>query len=71
MVERIVPDLLRYIVGSPAVFGFGRFNGRRLTDNAAEVMFSLATNSAVPTGLRAKDVQRSQETFPFVIPVGG
>jgi hypothetical protein len=69
VVERIVPDLLHYVVGSPAVLGFARFNGRRLADNAAEVMFSLATNSAVTTGLRAADVRRSQEAFPFVIPV--
>ena len=70
LVERILPDLLHYVVGSPAVFGFARFNGRRLADNAAEVMFSLATNSAVTTGLRAADVRRSQEAFPFVIPAG-
>jgi Domain of unknown function (DUF4331) len=69
VMERIVPDLLRYVVGSPAVFGFARFNGRRLADNAPEVVFSLATNSAVTTGLRATDVERSQAAFPFVIPV--
>ena len=69
VIERIVADLLRYVVGSPAVFGFARFNGRRLADNAPEVVFSLATNSAVPTGLRAADVRRSHETFPFVRPV--
>jgi Domain of unknown function (DUF4331) len=68
LMERIVPDLLHYVVGSPAVFGFARFNGRRLGDNAPEVMFSLATNSAVTTGLKAADVQRNQERFPFVIP---
>lgn len=71
VMERIVPDLLRYVVGSPAVFGFARFNGRRMTDNAAEVIFSLATNAAVPTGLRAADTRRSTETFPFVIPAEG
>ncbi len=68
VMERIVPDVLRYVVGSPAVFGFARFNGRRLADNAPEVVFSLATNSAVTTGLRATDVRRSQALFPFVIP---
>ncbi|MEP7089012.1 MAG: DUF4331 family protein [Nocardioidaceae bacterium] len=71
VVERIVPDVLHYVVGSQAVFGFARFNGRRLTDNAAEVIFSLATNSAVTTGLRATDLHRSQEPFPFVIPAEG
>ncbi len=71
VVERIVADLLRYVVGTPAVFGFARFNGRRLSDNAPEAMFSLATNSAVPTGLRSADRRLSQETFPYVIPVQG
>lgn len=71
VVERIVPNLLHYIVGSPAVFGFARFNGRRLADNAPEVMFSLATNSAVTTGLAAADMRRSQEAFPYVIPSMG
>lgn len=70
VVERVLPDVLQYVVGSPAVFGFGRFNGRRLADNAAEVMFSLLTNAAVPTGLRTTGVRRSQETFPFVLPTG-
>ena len=68
VMERIVPDVLRYVVGSPAVFGFARFNGRALADNAPEVVFSLATNSAVTTGLRATDVRRSRDTFPFVVP---
>jgi Domain of unknown function (DUF4331) len=70
LVGRIVPDLLPYEVGSPAQFGFASFNGRRLTDNAAEIMFSLATNSAITTGLKASDLSRSQEDFPFVVPVG-
>ena len=68
VVDRIVPDLLRYVVGTPALFGFAEFNGRRLDDNAPEVMFSLVTNSGVTTGLKAGDVKRSQDTFPFVVP---
>jgi hypothetical protein len=68
VVSRIVPDLLPYVVGSPALFGFAGFNGRRLADNAPEVMFSLATNSAVPIGLAAGDLKRSQDAFPYVVP---
>jgi hypothetical protein len=67
VVKRIVPDLVRYVVGTPALFGFSRFNGRRLADNSAEIMFSLATNSAVTSGLTA-DPSRSQDVFPFVVP---
>lgn len=68
VVNRIVPDLLPYVVGSPALFGFAGFNGRRLADNAPEVMFSLVTNSAVPVGLTAGDLKRSQDGFPYVVP---
>ena len=68
VVDRIVPDLLRYVVGTPALFGFAEFNGRRLDDNAPEVMFSLVTNSGVTTGLKAGDVKRTQDDFPFVVP---
>ncbi|WP_406841503.1 DUF4331 family protein (plasmid) [Streptomyces sp. AHU1] len=69
LVERIVPDLLPYTVGSTALFSFAGFNGRRLADNAPEVMFSLATNSAIPGGLKADDSKRRQESFPYVVPV--
>jgi hypothetical protein len=68
VVDRIVPDLLHYVVGTPALFGFAEFNGRRLDDNAPEVMFSLVTNSGVTTGLKAGDVKRSQDEFPYVVP---
>ena len=68
VVSRIVPDLLPYVVGSPALFGFAGFNGRRLADNAPEVMFSLATNSAITIGLTADDLKRSQDGFPYVVP---
>ncbi|WP_027345025.1 DUF4331 family protein [Hamadaea tsunoensis] len=70
LADRIVPDLMAYEVGSAALFGFAGFNGRRLADNAPEIMFSLATNSAIPGGLKAGDVKRSQETFPYVLPAG-
>ena len=66
--DRITPDLLGYTVGSPAQFSFAGFNGRRLADNAPEIMFSFATNSGIPGGLRAGDQKRSQESFPYVLP---
>ena len=53
MAERVLPDLLPYRVGTPAAFSFASFNGRRLSDNAPEVMYGLVTNSAQPTGLPA------------------
>ena len=45
------PDILRYEVGTPAVFGFAKRNGRALTDNAPEVMFSIVVNAALSDGL--------------------
>jgi hypothetical protein len=41
------PDILRYEVGTPAVFGFAKRNGRALADNAPEVMFSIVVNAVL------------------------
>ncbi|GAA0222288.1 DUF4331 family protein [Cryptosporangium japonicum] len=69
VVERLTPDTLPYRTGTPATFGFGVFNGRQLADNAPEVMFSLATNSAVSTGLPPGATAGTRsESFPFVVP---
>ena len=67
--ERIIPDSLPYQIGTPAIFGFADFNGRRLGDNAPEVMFSLATNSAVGTGITGPATEGTRsEDFPYVVP---
>jgi Domain of unknown function (DUF4331) len=70
--DRLLPDLLPYTVGTRAAFGFAGFNGRRLADNAPEVMYSLVTNRAFPSGLtsRAATATRS-EHFPYVVPAAG
>ena len=65
----LFPDLLPYVVGTPAVYGFAGFNGRTQADNAPEAMLSLVTNTAIPAGLRpagTKDQRAS--TFPYVVP---
>ncbi|MFJ1600297.1 DUF4331 family protein [Streptomyces sp. NPDC088261] len=65
--DRILPDILPYTIGTPAVFGFAAFNGRALTDNAGEVMFSLATNSALSIGLTKDSVDALPTPFfPYV-----
>ncbi|MBY8870562.1 DUF4331 domain-containing protein [Micromonospora sp. PLK6-60] len=64
VVSRLVPDSLPYRIGTPAIFGFTGFNGRRLGDNAPEVMFSLVMNRAVTTGLGSRPVGG----FPYVTP---
>jgi hypothetical protein len=66
---QLLPDMLRYRVGTPASFGFAVRNGRGLADNAPEVMLSLVTNTAVPAGLRpaiAQDLRTGR--FPYVVP---
>jgi hypothetical protein len=68
--RELFPDLLPYVVGTPAAYGFASRNGRTLADNAPEVMLSLVTNSAVPSGLRpAVSRQWRQDGFPYVVPV--
>jgi hypothetical protein len=69
--SRLIPDTLPYRVGSPAIFGFAGFNGRALSDNAPEVVFSLVTNTAVSTGLPPATTAGTRTgTFPYVVPAG-
>jgi hypothetical protein len=70
---KLLPDMLPYQLGSPACYGFSGHNGRALTDNAPDVMFSLVTNSALsggPSGAVATAAVR--DTFPYVaaVPAG-
>lgn len=63
------PDLLAYEVGTPAIYGFARRNGRTLTDNAPEVMFSIITNSALSDGLdKSYATGTLRSTFPYLAP---
>ena len=61
--HRFFPNVLPYVVGTPAVFGFAEWNGRSLTDNAPNVMFSIAANTPVALGIgkESSDVQTVQE----------
>jgi hypothetical protein len=65
----LFPDVLPYVVGTPAVYGFAGFNGRTLADNAPEAMLSLVTNMAVPSGLTpATSAHLRDSDFPYVVP---
>ena len=65
--HRFFPNILPYEVGTPAVFGFAEWNGRSLTDNAPDVMFSLAANTPVRLGIGKESVtSRPSATFPYV-----
>jgi hypothetical protein len=65
----LLPDVLPYVVGTPAVFGFATRNGRTLADNAPEAMMSLVVGTAVPGGLKpsvAEHLRTGQ--FPYLTP---
>jgi hypothetical protein len=65
----LFPDVLSYVVGTPATYSFAARNGRTLADNAPEAMLSLVTNTAVPSGLTpAVAKQQRTSTFPYVVP---
>src|SRR5580704_17764385 len=67
--KTLLPDVLPYVVGTPASFGFVTRNGRTLADNAPEAMMALVVGAAVPGGLKPSvaEAQRSGQ-FPFLTP---
>jgi hypothetical protein len=65
--HRFFPNILPYQVGMPAAFGFAEWNGRSLTDNAPDVMFSIAANAPVRLGIGKESVtSKPSATFPYV-----
>lgn len=69
-VHRLLPNTLPYTIGTPACLGFADWNGRSLTDNAPDVMFSIASNSPVSLGIGKESVAfEPSTTFPYVSPL--
>jgi Domain of unknown function (DUF4331) len=67
--RELLPDVLPYVVGTPAVYSFAARNGRPLADNAPEAMLSLVAGTAVPSGLRPSIAGRQRAgQFPYVVP---
>jgi len=65
--HRLFPNVLPYEIGTPAVFGFAGWNGRSLTDNAPDVMFSLAANTPIHLGIGKESVtSKPSHAFPYV-----
>lgn len=62
--DMLCPSLLPYEVGTPARFSVEGFNGRSLSDDAYDVMLSLATNTEVHDGV-APNRARIQPDFPY------
>lgn len=70
LARRFFPNMLPYVVGTPATFGFLGWNGRSLIDNAPDVMFSLAANTPVALGIGRESVtSKPVPNFPYVPPV--
>ncbi len=67
--RELFPDVLPYVVGTPATYGFAIRNGRPLADNAPEVMLSLVAGTAVPSGLTPSVASHLRDSsFPYVVP---
>jgi hypothetical protein len=68
--RELFPDVLSYVVGTPAIYGFATRNGRPRADNAPEAMLSIVAGTAVPSGLKPS-VAKNQRVnkFPYVVPV--
>jgi hypothetical protein len=67
--RELFPDVLPYVVGTPATYSFAAHNGRTQADNAPEAMLSLVTDMAVPSGLKPSVTQHLRDNnFPYVVP---
>jgi uncharacterized protein DUF4331 len=67
LTAQLFPDVLHYTVGSPASFTANERNGRDLTVNTPEVMFSLVLHKEVPMGLDATAACGGlRQEFPYV-----
>jgi hypothetical protein len=69
--HRLFPNILPYEIGTSATFGLVEWNGRSLTDNAPDVMFSIASNTPVRMGIGRESVTaKPSKAFPYVSAVG-
>ena len=67
--RELFPDVLPYVVGTPAIYGFATRNGRPMADNAPEAMLSLVSGTAVPSGLKPSVAKHLRDNkFPYVVP---
>ena len=64
LIERFVPVVLPYRLGTPAAFDFLEFNGRALTDDVTGLMLTLMTNTPFTDGTRPP-ADRVIDRFPY------
>ena len=66
--HRLFPNMLPYEVGTHASLGFNGWNGRSLTDNAPNVMFSTAANTPISLGIGKESVTSKPRSLPLRSP---
>jgi Domain of unknown function (DUF4331) len=64
VVQQLLPDVLRFRVGSYATYGFAGRNGRALADDAVDLQLTTITNSPITEGLKPSTRLRAE--FPYV-----
>ncbi|MGB8836538.1 MAG: DUF4331 family protein, partial [Candidatus Acidiferrales bacterium] len=64
LLARLCPGVLPYKLDTPASFSFAAFNGRGLSDDAMDVILTLATNTAINDGV-APDIRLMRPDFPY------
>ncbi|MBB6144411.1 hypothetical protein HNQ77_002363 [Silvibacterium bohemicum] len=65
--HRMFPNIMPYHVGTSASYGFLEWNGRTMTDNAPDVMFSIAANTPIQLGIGKESVtSKPRKNFPYV-----
>ncbi len=62
--DRLTPDILYYHLGTPANFSFATINGRRLSDDATDVVLSLIVNGPISDHVGYDG--RIQPQFPYM-----
>jgi len=64
---RFLPNVLPYRIGTTAVFEFAEWNGRSLTDNAPDVMFTTAANPPITLAIGKESItSKPSNAFPYV-----
>ncbi|WP_286907479.1 DUF4331 family protein [Roseovarius sp.] len=66
----LLPDVLRYEVGSKAHYGLERRNGRALGDDAMNVALSMFLGQPTDDNVDI-DPKKSRDSFPYVIEAAG
>jgi Domain of unknown function (DUF4331) len=60
---RLMPMVMAYRIGTPALYGIGQLNGRALNDDAFDVIMSTVSNRSINDGVTPG---RMRDEFPYV-----